>query len=187
MDALELLTQDHNEVRQLFEEFRSAAEQEDTSKMGDLTETIFQKLTVHTAIEEDIFYPAVRDANGKELSETTDESYEEHHVVDLLMGEIRQLRPGEDAFKAKMTVLMENVEHHAQEEEEEMFTEVREIMSEERLQQLGEELQKAMTRHLMGESSKEELMEKAQAMGIEGRSSMSKEELIEAIERTSAS
>ena len=185
MDALQLLTEDHNKVRSLFEEFRSASENEDTSRMGELTETIFQELTVHTAIEEEVFYPAVRGANGKELSETTDESYEEHHVVALLMGEIRQLQPGDDAFKAKMTVLMENVEHHAQEEEEEMFTEVRGLMSEEALQELGEELQQAKSRHLMSDASKEELQEKAKELDIEGRSSMTKDELVQAIEQRS--
>ncbi len=181
MDAIELLTQDHNEVRALFEEFRAASEEEDASKMGELTEKIFQELTVHTAIEEEIFYPAVRDADGKELSETTDESYEEHHVVDLLMGEIRQLQPGDDVFKAKMTVLMENVEHHAKEEEEEMFTEVRELMAEQQLRDLGEELAQAKKRHLMESATKDELQEKARELGIEGRSSMTKDELVEAI------
>jgi hemerythrin superfamily protein len=181
MDALELLTSDHDEVRGMFESFRSAHESEDAEAMGRLSAQIFQELEVHTAIEEEVFYPAVRDAGGGELNELTDESKEEHHVVDLLMAEIRSLDPSDDAFAAKMTVLMENVEHHAGEEEDEMFPEVRKLMSEDRLQELGAELETAKRRHQQASSTKEELYEKASEMGIEGRSSMTKDELAEAV------
>src|SRR5690606_19025326 len=129
MDALELLKSDHDKVRGLFNDFRSAAEQDDAARMGELCSEVFNELTVHTSIEEEIFYPAVREAGGEELNEQTDESWEEHHVVDVLMEEIRALDPGDAAFKAKMTVLMENVEHHAQEEEDAMFPQVRELTS----------------------------------------------------------
>src|SRR5690606_31311087 len=106
-------------------------------------------------------YPAVYQADGTELSETTDESVEEHHVVDLLMEEIRRLDPGDDAFKAKMTVLIENVEHHASEEEDEMFPQVRELMDPDELAKLGQELQQAKARHEMSGVTKEELQKQA--------------------------
>lgn len=185
MDALELLKSDHDKVRGLFNDFRSAAEQDDAARMGELCSEVFNELTVHTSIEEEIFYPAVREAGGEELNEQTDESWEEHHVVDVLMEEIRALDPGDAAFKAKMTVLMENVEHHAQEEEDEMFPQVRELMSNDDLQAMGQKLQEAKKRMELSSTSKEELQQQAREMDIEGRSSMTKEELSEAIQEQS--
>ena len=181
MDALELLKSDHDEVRGMFEEFRSAHEAEDTAAMGEICRRVFAELEVHTAIEEEVFYPAVREAGGGELDELTDESKEEHHVVDVLMEEITSLDPADDAFAAKMTVLMENVEHHAGEEEDEMFPEVRELLSEERLRTLGEELEEAKRRHRLSAASRDELYEKASELGVEGRSAMNKEQLAEAV------
>lgn len=185
MDGLELLRKDHDKVRGLFARFRDASEDDDTTRMSELSEEIFHELEVHTAIEEEVFYPAIHDAGGEELAETTDESYEEHHVVDVLMGEIRRLDPGDDAFKAKMKVLIENVEHHAQEEEDEMFPQVRELMSEDQLQSMGRDLQEAKTRHEMSGASKEQLQQQAKDMDIEGRSSMTKDELAKEIQRQS--
>ena len=86
--------------------------------MAELVGEIFHELEVHTAIGEEVFYPMIHDAGGQDLTEHTDESYEEHHVVDVLMEEIRGLSADDPSFKAKMTVLMENVEHHASEEED---------------------------------------------------------------------
>lgn len=187
MDGLELLRQDHDKVRGLFDQFRNAAEDEDTTRMDELCKEIFHELEVHTAIEEEIFYPAIKDVGGEELIEDTDESQEEHHVVDVLMGEIRGLNPGAAAFKAKMKVLMENVEHHAQEEEDEMFPEVRELMSDDELESMGQDLEAAKTRHQLSGASKEQLQRQAQDMGIEGRSSMTKDELAKEIQRQSMS
>ena len=94
-----------------------------------------RRARAHTRIEEDIFYP-VRDLGDDELTDTVTEGLQEHHVVKVLMREIRELSD-EDIFEAKMTVLIENVEHHADEEESELFPELREKMSEERLDELG--------------------------------------------------
>lgn len=187
MDALELLRSDHDKVRGLFDRFRSASEDDDVTRMDELRQEIFHELEVHTAIEEEILYPTIKDIGGEELIEETDESEEEHHVVDVLMGEILQLDPGEPAFKAKMKVLMENVEHHAQEEEEEMFPQVRELMSEHELEGMGRELNEAKTRHELSGASKEQLQEQARDMDIEGRSSMTKGQLAEEIQRQSTS
>src|SRR5215207_6018972 len=112
MDAIDLLTHDHDEVRALFERFRNAHEQEDSDEMRTVASSIFEELEVHTTIEEEIFYPAVHD-QSEDLAEVVDEGLQEHHVVDVLMNEARELQVGDEAWVAKVTVLMENVEHHA--------------------------------------------------------------------------
>ena len=139
MDAITLLTTDHDEVRSLFEQFRTASEADDMSRMKELQKEIFSELETHTRIEEDIFYPAVRDTDEEELTETVDEGVQEHHIVKVLMREIEDVS-GDDTFIAKMKVLMENVEHHAEEEETDMFPDVRTRMSQERLDELGTEM-----------------------------------------------
>jgi hemerythrin superfamily protein len=145
MDALELLTTDHQKVRELFDEFRTAKEADDEQTMQRLRQQIFEELETHTRIEEDIFYPAVKALEIDELTEVVDEGIQEHHVVKVLMREIEGLSDT-TIFEAKMTVLMENVEHHADEEESEMFPDVREHMDDQRLVELGAELEDAKAR-----------------------------------------
>jgi hemerythrin superfamily protein len=142
MDATKLLTDDHNVVRGLFEQFRAAHESGDSNGMKATQKEIFSELETHTRIEEDIFYPAVRDTGDEDLQEVVAESVQEHHVVKVLMREIEDLSD-EEIFAAKMTVLIENVEHHAEEEEQEMFPAVRQQMSEDELDELGQRLEQA--------------------------------------------
>jgi hemerythrin superfamily protein len=142
MDATKLLTEDHNVVRDLFEQFKAAKESGDSQRMKSTQQKIFSELETHTRIEEDIFYPAVRGTGESDLEEDVDESLQEHHVVKVLMREIEDLSD-EDVFAAKMTVLIENVEHHAEEEESEMFPSVRQQMSADELEELGRRLQEA--------------------------------------------
>lgn len=142
MDAIELLTDDHDTVRKLFAEFRAASDGDDEARQRELQQQIFEELETHTRIEENVFYPAVKSLDVEDLTETVDEGIQEHHVVKLLMREIGDLRD-HDVFIAKMTVLIENVEHHAEEEETELFPELREHMARERLDELGEELSAA--------------------------------------------
>ena len=142
MDAIKLLTTDHDKVRGLFDQFRDAKDAEDMDRMRSLQQEIFSELETHTRIEEDIFYPAVKDTDEEELAETVDEGVQEHHVVKVLMREIEDVS-GDDTFIAKMKVLMENVEHHAEEEETEMFPDVRERMGQPRLEELGTEMEAA--------------------------------------------
>ena len=187
MDALELLKSDHDTVRALFKQFKDAKEADNTERMGELQREIFTELEVHTGIEEDVFYPEAEKA-GEEAEELVNEGVEEHHVVQVLMDEIRGLTPDDDAWKAKMTVLIENVEHHADEEEEEMFPELRKVFGDERLQQIGEKLAEAKQRRMSGAASsdltRDELYAKAQEQDIEGRSTMSKDELAEAVDES---
>ena len=145
MDAIELLKADHELVRSLFKEFKEAKEAEDTEGMRGAQERIFEELEVHTGIEEEVFYPEAQEV-GEEAEELVKEGIEEHHVVDVLMGEIRELTPDDDAWAAKMTVLIENVEHHAEEEEEELFPKLREAFGDERLDALGDKLAQAKKR-----------------------------------------
>ena len=124
MDALSLLTADHNRVRGLFARFQSAEEEKDTATMTELAAKIIVELEVHTTIEEEIFYPEIQGAD-EELKDTVDEGIEEHRVAKTLIGEIKMLTAEDDAWVAKMKVLIESVEHHAEEEEQEMFPETR--------------------------------------------------------------
>ncbi len=142
MNAIDLLISDHETVRGLFADFKSAAEKDDFEGMKSAQKKIFAELEVHTRIEEEIFYPAVRNTGVDELVDAVAESNQEHHVVDLLMREVVKLSD-QEVFKAKMTVLIENVEHHADEEESDMFPEVKKQLSAEELDALGARLEAA--------------------------------------------
>jgi hemerythrin superfamily protein len=182
MNALDLLIADHNRVRGLFTRFKAAEEAKDDALMAELAGKIFDDLEVHTTIEEEIFYPDVHDAN-EEISEVVDEGLQEHHVVKVLMDELTQLEPGADEWVAKMSVMIENVEHHAEEEEKEMFPPVRSRLSEDHLEAVGQRLE-ARKAELGApvladkiDLTKEALLDLAREQEIPGRSSMSQEEL----------
>ncbi len=145
MDALQVLRADHEVVRDLFGKFKEAKQAKDTAQLQQLQQTIVRELEVHTAIEEEVFYPEAQQV-GEEAEELVTEGVEEHHVVKILMDEIQQLSPHDDAFVAKMTVLIENVEHHAEEEEEELFPQLEKVFGHERLEAIGEKLQAAKER-----------------------------------------
>jgi hemerythrin superfamily protein len=181
MNALDLLIADHNRVRGLFAQFKEAKEKGDTATMSDVALKIFEDLDVHTTIEEEIFYPGVRDAKD-DIAELVDEGVQEHHVVKLLMAEIKQMEDGSDEWVAKMTVLIENVEHHAKEEENDMFPPLRNKIPAE-LDAMAEQMEarkKQLGAPVLADKidlTKEELLELAKEQEIPGRSSMSQEEL----------
>lgn len=181
MDALRLLTEDHDKVRALFRQFESARERGDTSMMNSTTAEVITELKIHTQIEEQVFYPAVQAEGGEELDEMVREGVEEHHVVDLLIEEIEDLDASDEAFTAKMTVLIENVEHHAGEEEDEMFPKTRAALGTDRLNRLGARLEEAKRQAATDALGKEELYEQAKKQGIAGRSTMTKKELAESL------
>jgi hemerythrin superfamily protein len=180
MDAITLLTKDHDEVRSLFEQFRTAQDAGNGQLMRSTAEKVFAELQVHTTIEEEIFYPASR-GEDEEIDETLDESLQEHHVVDVLMEEMGGIESGSDEWVAKMTVLIENVEHHAEEEEKELFPDVREELGDDRLSELGGELEARKAALEAGAATKDELYAKAKDLGVEGRSDMTKDELASAV------
>lgn len=183
MNALQLLTADHNRVRGLFAQARTAHEGDDTATLATVAQTIFTELEVHTRIEEEVFYPEVKAASD-ELAEMVAEGVEEHHVVDHLIAEMKALDPSDDTFAAKLTVMMENVEHHADEEEGEMFPQIDKAFDDARLAELGTRLEArkaelgaptvADKEHL----STDELASLAREQEIPGRSNMRREELL---------
>lgn len=182
MDALDLLISDHNRVRGLFARFESARDKDDEKLVQDIADKIVEELTVHTAIEEEIFYPTVRDTSD-EIAQIVAESLQEHHVVKVLMGELQDVPPVSEAWLAKMTVIIENVEHHAEEEEQEFFPKVRSATDAEARELLGARLDArkgelgAPTLSDRSELTNEQVQELARAQEIPGRSKMSAEQL----------
>src|SRR4029453_11737511 len=136
-DAIVLLKEDHKRVRKLFREFQQAGE-DARAKKGAIVDKIIEELTVHTYLENEVMYPAVRKALP-DLEEDVLESYEEHHVADVLVMELSTMKPTDERFDAKTTVLIENVQHHMDEEEQDWFPKVREGLGRKQLQQIGEE------------------------------------------------
>jgi len=139
-DAVALLKEDHEKMRDLLDELEEAAGK-DGESAGQLVETIQNELKVHTTIEEEIFYPAFRDAaNKKDDSKLYYEAVEEHHVVDMVLPELDADGGGSPEFSAKAKVLKDLVEHHADEEEKEMFPRAKKLFEKEELMSLGERL-----------------------------------------------
>lgn len=141
MDAITLLKQDHKTVEGLFKKFEKAGERAHKTKR-DLADKIIEELSVHAAIEEQVFYPAVREAVPDE-QETVLESLEEHHVVKWVLSELEGMSPEHERFEAKMMVLIENVRHHVEEEETELFPAVREALGRKALAEVGAAMEKA--------------------------------------------
>ena len=139
MKATELLKRQHREVKGLFKETKKAS---GAKARRNLMEEIASKLLAHMAIEEDIFYPAVKELGTKKTEEMVPEAYEEHHVARLVIAELPKVDPADERFEAKMTVLEELIEHHVEEEEKEMFK-VAEKLGAERLAELGAQMDEA--------------------------------------------
>jgi hemerythrin-like domain-containing protein len=137
-DAIVLLKADHKELRKVFTDFEKAGENAHSAK-GKLVDRMIELLTVHTYIENEVMYPRVR-ALLPDLEDDVLESYEEHHVADLLVVELAALEPTAERFTAKTTVLIENVRHHMDEEEQDWFPKVREGLGRKTLQDLGAEM-----------------------------------------------
>jgi hemerythrin superfamily protein len=141
MDAITLLRDDHRAVEKLFKEFEKAGPRAGRTK-AKLVKQIIRELAIHSAIEEQIFYPAVREAD-EDIEDTVLESLEEHHIVKWVLDELEQMTPEDERFDAKVTVLIENVRHHVKEEQNEMFPEVRQALGRKQLAELGDVMEKA--------------------------------------------
>jgi hemerythrin superfamily protein len=146
MDALTLLEQDHQKVKKLMGEIEKTTER-GVKTREELFTKLVQELTVHEKIEEQIFYPAVKEqATTKKLEEIVAESFEEHHFVNVVIAEIKETPYDAEEWGAKFSVMMENIEHHAFEEEEgEMFPKVRKIFSKAELEELGAQMEDLKT------------------------------------------
>jgi len=135
VDAITLLKEDHKKVRALLEQLEKTSS---ATRREQLSAKIEMELKVHTTIEEEIFYPAYRDAaTKKDDRELFYEAKEEHHVVDLVLPEVRGTAPTADEYPAKAKVLKELVLHHAKEEEKEMFPRAKKLLSKDELLDLG--------------------------------------------------
>jgi hemerythrin superfamily protein len=137
-DAIVLLKNDHKEIRKTFSDFEKAGDQAFAAK-GRLVDRMIELLTVHTYVENEVMYPRVRELLP-ELEDDVLESYEEHHVADVLVMELSTMKPDDERFTAKTTVLIENVRHHIEEEEQEWFPQVREGLGRKTLQEIGAQL-----------------------------------------------
>ncbi len=142
-DAIVMLREDHKQVRALFREFGKSSTTDARKKK--LVQEIIELLTVHTYIENEVMYPRVRELLP-DLEDDVLESYEEHHVADVLVMELDAMSPSDERFEAKTTVLIENVTHHIEEEEGEWFPKVRDGLSRTQLRELGDELAEARAR-----------------------------------------
>jgi hemerythrin superfamily protein len=141
MDAITLLKQDHKTVKSLFSQFDKAGDKAYQRKR-EIVDKIIEELSVHAAIEEQVFYPAARE-NVPDARDEVLESLEEHHVAKWLLSELEDMDPKAERFDAKVTVLKENILHHAEEEESDLFPQVREAMGRKALQELGVKLEEA--------------------------------------------
>ncbi|PYS48085.1 MAG: hypothetical protein DMF68_14195 [Acidobacteria bacterium] len=140
MDAFELLKKDHEKVSGIFEKLETTTER-GVKTREELFTQLKQELDIHAQIEEQIFYPVLEEAD--ETHEITLEAFEEHAVFKQLLSELEQLSKDDETWGAKLKVLKENVEHHVEEEEGEMFTGAREVLSSEQIEALGSRMEAA--------------------------------------------
>ena len=142
MDAIKLLKIDHEKVKGLLTELESTTERGIKTR-AELFSTIKGELTLHEIVEEEIFYPELK-AHPK-ARDIVLEGYEEHHVVDVLLGELEALDVSDETWGAKALVMKENIEHHIEEEEGEMFRQARQVFDAEELEDLGARMEARKT------------------------------------------
>ena len=141
MDAITLLKDDHHRVEQLFRRFEKAGDRAYVEKR-DIVDRFTEALAIHAAIEEQLFYPAVR-ATVPGTEDIALESLEEHHVVKWVLSELDHMAPQDERFDAKVAVLIENVRHHVREEEDDLFPRVRDELGRNALNDLGDAMAEA--------------------------------------------
>ena len=142
MDAIALLKADHDKVKSLLADLETTTER-GVKTRTELFATIKGELTVHEIIEEEIFYPALKD--HPKAKDIVLEAYEEHHVVDTVMAELDRLPVDDETWGAKAKVMQENVEHHMGEEEGEMFQKARQVFDKDELELLGTRMERRKT------------------------------------------
>jgi iron-sulfur cluster repair protein YtfE (RIC family) len=140
MNAFELLTEDHQRVSAIFEKLEPTTERALKTR-EELFARLKTELQIHTEIEEQIFYPALK--QEEETREITLEGIEEHNVVKTLLEEMEAMPVDSEEWSAKLSVLKENVEHHVEEEEGEMFPKARKALTKEKIEELGARIEAA--------------------------------------------
>jgi hemerythrin-like domain-containing protein len=145
-NAISLLKEDHDKVKDLLTKLEDSSTRAVKTR-EELLEKIKMELKIHMRIEEDIFYPAFRQAAAKsEEKEMYHEAKEEHEVLDFELPRVEESETGSDEFSARAKVLKELVEHHVKEEEKEMFPMAKKLLSKEELEDLGEQMQAEKTK-----------------------------------------
>ncbi|MFJ4430672.1 hemerythrin domain-containing protein [Pseudomonas sp. NPDC089395] len=141
MNAIELLMQDHKRVKKLLEELSTTTERA-VKKRAELLQRIEHELQIHTALEEDILYPAIKQAGGKEEAKMYYEAKEEHRTVDSrVLPDLLHTETGTVAFAGRVKVMKELLEHHIEEEESELFPTAKKLLGKDVLEQLGQAMQ----------------------------------------------
>jgi hemerythrin-like domain-containing protein len=157
-NALDLLTEDHKKVQQLFKAFEKLKEEDDVDdEKAEIVKQACQELTVHAEIEEDIFYPAARDALDEDGDDLLDEAEVEHATAKDLIEQLEEMEPGDELYDAKFTVLGEYINHHIKEEQDELFPKLRKANL--NLEELGGELadrKQELMAELQGDEEEEE-------------------------------
>jgi hemerythrin superfamily protein len=141
MDAITLLKADHKTVEKLFKQYEKTTARSPEERAG-LVEEIIKELSIHAAIEEQVFYPSVRGLVPDQEALTL-ESIEEHHVVKWILSELDGRQPDDERFEPKVTVLIEQVRHHVEEEEQDMFPAVRAALGRKVLNEIGDAMVEA--------------------------------------------
>lgn len=144
MNAFELLKQDHDKVSDLFDKLEDTTERAIKTR-EELFARLKMELDIHTQIEEEVFYPVLEEAD--QTREMILESYEEHNIVKQLLDEMEQLPVDDETWTAKLRVLHENVDHHVDEEETQLFPKARGVLATREIEELGVRLQAAKQTH----------------------------------------
>jgi iron-sulfur cluster repair protein YtfE (RIC family) len=140
MNAFKLLKADHEKVAGIFEKLEPTTER-GVKTREDLFAQLKTELDIHAHIEETILYPALKKAD--QTHDLVLEAYEEHHVIKQLLAELDDLSKDEEEWGAKLKVLQENVEHHVEEEEGELFPKAQKVLSADEVEALGDRLEQA--------------------------------------------
>ena len=148
MNAIELLKADHDKVDRLFQKVKADTEGE---KHKELFEQIKRELDVHTHIEEKIFYPRLKQES--ELEDIVLEGIEEHHQAKMFLRELANLVEDSEKFEPKLKVLMEDITHHVQEEEGEMFPDVEKVLGAAELEELGARMEEEKKNFMKSQSA----------------------------------
>jgi hemerythrin superfamily protein len=141
MDVLTFLKNDHDDVKAVFKKLEKAK----GKHAQELWTQLHAMLSLHEELEETYFYPRLKEE--KAAKDLILESYQEHHVMDLLLGEINELSPDAEEWQPKITVLQENTEHHIEEEEGELFPKVRKIWDTDTRQEVGKQMEQVKAQH----------------------------------------
>jgi hemerythrin superfamily protein len=144
VNGIDMLKDDHQRVDKLFKQFEEAGERAYATKR-DLAEGIIEELTIHATAEEEVLYPTAQ-SQVEGAEDIVQESEEEHGVVKTLISELEGMSAEHEKFDAKVKVLMENVRHHVDEEEGELFPKIEKALGEERLQEMGRRMQQVKDR-----------------------------------------